>query len=101
MRGVTKLTVRAKPSISWDQASYTATSHDGKVVVTLIDDGGVTHNLHIIDSNDKDTDPNAPKLNVTGKGDTATGTFTLAPGTYRIICKVPGHGNMKSTLTVN
>jgi plastocyanin len=92
--------VRAQPSIQWDAASYTATSHDGKVVVSLIDDGSTPHNLHIIDSNDNDADPKAPKMGVDSKGDEVTGTFSLAPGTYRVVCKIPGHGNMKATLTV-
>jgi plastocyanin len=94
------LTVRARPSISWDAPSYSASSHGGKVVVTLINDSSTPHTLHIVESNDKDADPRAPKLVVTAKGDDKSGTFTLAPGTYRVVCSIPGHGNMKATLTV-
>ncbi len=93
--------VRAEPAIQWNESSFTATSHDGKVVVALINDGSTPHNLHIIDSDGKDADPNPPKMGVNGNGDETTGTFTLAPGTYRVVCQVPGHGNMKATLIVN
>jgi plastocyanin len=94
------LIVRAKPAIAWDQSGYAATSHDGKLVVTLINDSGFPHNLHIVDGNGDDIDKKAPRMSVGSKGDEATGTFTLAPGKYTVLCKVPGHGNMKSTLTV-
>lgn len=95
------LVVRAKPAVAWDQSSYTAVSHDGKLVVTLINDSGFPHNLHIVDGNGDDVDGKSPKMSVKGKGNEATGSFTLAPGTYTVLCKVPGHGNMKSTLTVS
>ena len=67
----------------------------------LINDSGYIHNLHIVDGNGDDVDKNAPKLSVRGKNDEANGTFTLTPGTYTVLCKVPGHGNMKSTLTIS
>ena len=95
------LVVRARPAIAWDQSGYAATSHDGKLVVTLINDSGYIHNLHIVDGNGDDVDPKAPKLGVRQPGDESTGTFTLTPGKYTVVCKVPGHGNMKSTLTVS
>jgi plastocyanin len=95
------LVVRAQPSITWDKSAYTAASHDGTVVVTLIDDGSVTHNLHIVDDNNKDADPTAKELVVQNSGAEATATFHLAPGTYRVVCFVPGHSNMKAPLTVS
>jgi plastocyanin len=94
------LVVRAKPAIAWDQSGYAATSHDGKLVVTLINDSGFPHNLHIVDGNGDDIDKKSPRMSVGSKGDEATGTFTLSPGKYTVLCKVPGHGNMKSSLTV-
>ena len=40
------------------------------------------------------------KLEVDQKGSVDSGPVTLDAGTYTIICDVPGHGNMKATLTV-
>jgi azurin len=41
------------------------------------------------------------ELEVNKKGDTASGTITLEAGQYYIYCTVPGHGSMKSTLTIS
>jgi uncharacterized cupredoxin-like copper-binding protein len=40
------------------------------------------------------------KLVVAKKGDVDSGPVTLDAGTYTIICDVPGHGNMRASLTV-
>jgi azurin len=40
------------------------------------------------------------KLVVARKGSIDSGTVTLDAGTYQVICDVPGHGNMRATLTV-
>ncbi len=83
--------------IAWDKPAYTATATDGKVVVRLQNDDLVNHNLHAVGADGVDSgtvidaNPNATK----------TGTFTLKPGTYTLICTVPGHSNMKATLTVS
>jgi plastocyanin len=94
------LTVRAKAAVAFDQPSYTAASTAGKVVIALINDSGLPHNLHVVDGNGKNVDPNAPKVRVSGSGDQAFGTFSLDPGSYRIVCTVPGHNGMNSTFTV-
>jgi uncharacterized cupredoxin-like copper-binding protein len=39
-------------------------------------------------------------LVVAKKGDVDSGPVTLDAGTYTIICDVPGHGNMRASLTV-
>jgi len=39
-------------------------------------------------------------LDVSRKGDTDQGTVTLDPGTYQLLCTVPGHQNMKAIFTV-
>jgi len=95
------LVVRAKPGILWDQKAYTATAKSGKLVITLIDDASQPHNLHIVgaDGNDIDTSTKAPA--VQQSGDSATATFSLLPGNYRIVCKVPGHNAMDAPLTVS
>jgi plastocyanin len=40
------------------------------------------------------------KLVVANNGSVDSGPVTLDAGTYTIICDVPGHSNMKATLTV-
>jgi uncharacterized cupredoxin-like copper-binding protein len=40
------------------------------------------------------------KLVVARKGSIDSGTVTLDAGTYQVICDVPGHNNMRATLTV-
>ncbi len=92
--------VRAQASVEWDQSSYTATATDGKVVVTLINDSSQPHNLHIVDGDDNDVDKSAKEPEVSKSGDTATATFALAPGEYRVVCEIPGHSNMNSTFVV-
>lgn len=41
------------------------------------------------------------KLVVNRKGDSVSGAVTLDKGTYEMICDVPGHSNMRATLTVD
>jgi plastocyanin len=94
------VTVRAKAAVAFDQPSYTAASTAGKVVIALINDSGLPHNLHVVDGNGKNVDPNAPKVRVSNSGDLAFGTFSLDPGSYRIVCTVPGHNGMNSSFTV-
>jgi plastocyanin len=95
------LTVRAKAAIAFDQKSYTAKLQaDGTVSIALINDSSLPHNLHVVDGDGKNVDPNAPKVRVSGNGDEAAGTFRLDPGSYHIVCTVPGHNGMNSTFTV-
>ena len=35
------------------------------------------------------------------KGSKGSETLTLTAGTYTLLCKIPGHSNMKATLTVS
>ncbi|MGB8859725.1 MAG: plastocyanin/azurin family copper-binding protein [Ilumatobacteraceae bacterium] len=95
------LAVRAKSGIVWDQKSYSASATDGKLVVTLINDGSQPHNLHIVDSDGNDVDKSTKAPSVQQSGDSKTATFTIAPGSYRIVCKIPGHTGMDAPLTVN
>jgi plastocyanin len=93
--------VRAQAAISFDQKAYSATSHEGRVILTLINDSSQPHNAHVVDGNGDEVDSSTKAPSVSGKGDEATATFSLAPGQYRVVCKVPGHGNMDSKLTVS
>ena len=82
--------------IAWDQPAYAATATNGKVVVELRNDDLVGHNLHAVAADGKDS---GTVLDANPKA-TDNGTFTLAPGAYTLICTIPGHSNMKATLTV-
>ena len=89
--------IKAIEGIAWDAKTYTATAVDGKVTISLRDDSSLPHNLHLLDSDNADM---GIALNVEGRGDVHTDTLALKPGTYQVICTIPGHGNMKATLTV-
>ena len=89
--------ITAIEGIAWDAKTYTATSVDGKVTLTLKNKSSLPHNLHLLDANNVDV---GLALDVKGNGDTHTLPYTLPPGTYQVICTIAGHGNMKATLTV-
>jgi plastocyanin len=87
--------VRAVDPLSWDKPAYTAKA--GDVTIAVQNDSSQPHNLHVI-APDKSQLPIA--LDIPSKGDVKEGKLTLSAGTYTIICTIPGHNNMKSTLTV-
>ena len=89
--------IKAEEAITWDAKTYTATAVDGNVTISLTDESSLPHNLHLLDSDNVDV---GIALNVEGKGDVHTDTVALKPGTYQVICTIPGHSNMKATLTV-
>jgi plastocyanin len=88
--------VRAIDPIEWDQESYTATA--GDVVVAVENDSSQPHNLRIVGPDSAELPLN---LDIPSKGDVDSGTASLTAGEYTLICTIPGHGNMKSTLTVS
>ncbi len=90
------LTVAAVPSIRWDADNYTASA--GDVTVGLVNEDSVRHTFIIAKDGKK-----LPgfKLDVGKKDDVDSGTIALEAGTYTLICDVPGHQNMKATLTVS
>lgn len=90
------LVVTGLDGIRWDKDAYTASA--GGVVIELRNDSSLPHTLRVVDANDTQI---GAELNTPGRGDTDDGTFSLAAGTYRIICTVAGHGNMNSELTVS
>jgi plastocyanin len=53
--------------------------------------------LHLVDSESVDV---GISLEVNGRNDIESTTLPLAPGDYKVICTIAGHGNMKATLTV-
>lgn len=90
------LTVTAVPSIRWDASEYQATA--GEVLVGLVNTDSVRHTLIIAKDGTKVPDF---KLVTGKKGDVDSGTVTLETGEYTLLCDVPGHQNMKATLTVS
>ena len=90
--------IKSEQAITWDAKSYTATPVDGKVTIVLRNESSLPHNLHLLDADNVDM---SISLNVEGNGDTRSGSAALKPGIYKVICTIPGHGNMKATLTVS
>jgi len=86
----------ATDGLVWKDKAVTATA--GDVTIELKNQSSVGHNLYIIAA---DGTENPKSIASSGRGDNKTETVNLAAGTYTIICKIPGHTNMKSTLTVS
>jgi len=90
------LVVTAVPSIRFDTSTYTVAA--GDVKVAYVNNDTVRHTLVVVKDGMKV--PNF-KLDIAKKGALDVGTVNLAAGEYTLICDVPGHQNMKATLTVN
>ena len=90
------LEVIAGPGIRWDKSDYTATA--GTVKVALLNRDDQLHTM-VIRAADGTVEPPG-ELEVAKSGALKTGEYTLAAGTYKILCLIPGHENMKATLTV-
>ncbi len=90
------VTVTAIDGIAWDAKDYTATA--GEITIAAVNQSSLPHNLHIVD-------PSGTQLpevfDIPSRGDAVSDTVTLTAGTYTLICTIPGHANMKSTLTVS
>ncbi len=90
------VTVIAVEGIAWDAKDYTATA--GEITIAAVNESSLPHNLHIVD-------PSGTQLpqvwDIPSRNDAVTDTVTLSAGTYTLICTIPGHANMKSTLTVS
>lgn len=92
------LEVDAVAGLKFDAEEYTATATDGAVTIAYINEDTQRHTLVVKDA---DGIIIGDKLEVNKKGDVEVGTYELAPGEYLIYCDVPGHGEMKATLTVS
>lgn len=88
--------VKAVSGLKFDAETYGPVKA-GEITFGLVNDDSLRHTMIIAEGDSKV--PNF-KLEVNRKGDVDSGAVTLDPGTYTIICDVPGHGNMRSTLTV-
>ncbi len=92
------LEVHAVDGIAWNATSYTAVSTDGSITLFTANDSTLPHNLQVLDGTGKKV---GKQVNLAKAGASATVELTIAPGNYRIVCEVPGHTNMNSTLTVS
>ena len=90
------LIVKNVKSIRFDKSEYSAAA--GNVKVVTVNEDTVRHTLLIIKDGVKV--PNF-KLVVAQEGAIDVGEINLAAGSYTLICDVPGHQNMKATLTVS
>ncbi|MFT3853260.1 MAG: plastocyanin/azurin family copper-binding protein [Ilumatobacteraceae bacterium] len=90
--------ITAVEGIRWDEDAYTATSHEGKLVIQGRNESSLGHNLYVVAA---DGTAVAEHEDLGKKGDSVTETFDIGPGSYTVICKIPGHSAMKSTLTVS
>ena len=88
--------VRAVDGIAWDQDDYTATAVDGKVKIYAVNDSGILHNLYVLEGDVSVGD----FIDLPKRGSDGALVYKLAPGEYRLVCKIPGHANMDSMLTV-
>lgn len=90
------MVVKAVQSLRFDAAEYGPVKA-GEVLIGYSNEDSVRHTLIIAKDNVKV--PNF-KLVIGAPGSVDSGTVNLEAGTYSLICDVPGHGNMKATLTV-
>jgi plastocyanin len=88
--------VKAIEGIKWDQPSYSAEA--GEVTIAAENVSSLPHNLYIV-APDGTQLPNV--IDLPNRGRVGTMTVTLAAGEYTLICTIPGHNNMKATLTVS
>ena len=90
------LVVKSVKSIRFDASEYSATA--GEIKVAFSNEDTVRHTLLVVQDGVKVPDF---KLVVPEKGALDVGNINLAAGSYTLICDVPGHQNMKATLTVS
>ena len=92
---VADVVVIAKSGIRLDQSSYSAST--GEISIAYIDEDNIRHTLVVVKDGTKVA---GFELKVNQKGDVDQDTVTLEPGTYVLLCTVPGHDNMKANFTV-
>jgi len=90
------LVITAVSGLRFDATTYGPVTA-GEIVFGYKNEDSIRHTLILAKGNIKV--PNF-KLVVAKKGDADSGPVNLDAGTYTLICDVPGHGNMKASLTV-
>jgi uncharacterized cupredoxin-like copper-binding protein len=88
--------ITAVSGLRFDAESYGPVTA-GSLVFGYKNEDSIRHTLIL--AKDDTKVPNF-KLVVDKSGDVDSGPVTMDAGTYTIICDVPGHNNMKATLTV-
>lgn len=88
--------VKAVSGLRFDMENYGPVKA-GEVLIGYSNEDSIRHTLILAKDNVKVANY---KLVVAKKGDVDSGSVTLEAGTYQVICDVPGHANMKATLTV-
>jgi plastocyanin len=89
------LVIRALDGIRYDAKDYTVAA-GGDVVVRFENDSSLLHDVYFKDANGVEQ----PTFLQANGQKTDEKTVHLVAGTYQIYCRVPGHGNMKATVTV-
>jgi plastocyanin len=90
------MVVKAVSGLRFDAEKYGPVKA-GEVLIGYSNEDSIRHTLILAKDNTKV--PNF-KLVIASKGAVDSGTVTLDAGTYTVICDVPGHANMRATLTV-
>ena len=88
--------VRAVDGIAWNQDEYSATAVDGKVKIYAVNDSGIAHDMYTLEGETVIGD----FIDLPKRGSDGALVYELAPGEYRIVCKIAGHANMDSKLVV-
>ena len=88
--------VKAVAGLRFDAAEYGPVKA-GDVLIGYSNEDSIRHTLILAKDNTKVANF---KLVIANKGAVDSGTVTLDAGTYQLICDVPGHANMRATLTV-
>jgi plastocyanin len=90
------LVISAVSGLRFDATTYGPVTA-GEIVFGYQNEDSIRHTLIIAKGDTKV--PNF-KLVVAQKGSVNSDNVTLDAGTYTLLCDVPGHSNMKATLTV-
>ncbi|HEY8638174.1 MAG TPA: hypothetical protein VIL64_02945 [Solirubrobacteraceae bacterium] len=71
--------------------------HAGTIKIVAHDDGVLTHNVKVEFANRNDPEGNPIQIGGTPTahpGQTVTGTVTLQPGRYRLVCTIANHEDL-------
>jgi plastocyanin len=88
--------IKAVSGLKFDSSTYGPIAA-GEILFGYFNEDSVRHTLIL--AKDGVKVPNF-KLDVSKKGSVDSAVVSLEPGVYQVICDVPGHNNMRATLTV-
>lgn len=90
------LVINAESGLRFDAEEYGPVPA-GDITFGYVNNDSMRHTLIVAKGDEK---VGSFKLVVVDKGDVDSGTVSLDAGTYTILCDVPGHSNMRATLSV-